>query len=55
VVRKISEINQGTFAHPDIAIQIAQWRSPKFALQVSRWIHELLTTRKAELGNEKNS
>jgi hypothetical protein len=48
-----SEINQGTFAHPDIAIQIAQWCSPKFALQVSRWIRELLITGKVELGNEK--
>jgi len=48
-----SEINQGTFAHPDIAIQIAQWCSPKFALQVSRWIRELLVVGKVEFGNEK--
>jgi hypothetical protein len=48
-----SEINQGTFAHPDIAIQIAQWCSPKFALQVSGWIRELLITGKVEFGNEK--
>lgn len=34
----------GTWAHPDIAIQFAQWCDPKFALQVSRWIREWLTT-----------
>lgn len=29
-------------AHPDIAIQFAQWCSPKFALWVSRQIRHLL-------------
>lgn len=33
----------GTWAHPDIAIQFAQWCSPPFALQVSRWVREWLT------------
>jgi KilA-N domain len=32
--------HSGTFAHPDIAIQFAQWCSPAFALQVSRWVRE---------------
>ena len=32
---------QNTFAHPDIAIQIAQWVDPYFAIQVSRWTKEL--------------
>ena len=35
--------NGGTFAHPDIAIQFAQWCSPGFALWVSRQIRHLLT------------
>ena len=35
-------IQQGTWAHPDIAIQFAQWCSPKFALWVSRQIRHLL-------------
>lgn len=35
--------NGGTWAHPDIAIQFAQWCSPTFALQVSRWVREWLT------------
>lgn len=34
----------GTWAHPDIAIQFAQWCSPAFALQVSRWVREWMTT-----------
>ena len=45
---------QYKFAHPDIAIQIAQWISPSFALQVSRWTRELLLFGKVELGNEKS-
>jgi len=35
--------DRGTFAHPDIAIQFAQWCSPGFALWVSRQIRHLLT------------
>jgi len=33
----------GTWAHPDIAIQFAQWCSPEFALWVSRQVRHLLT------------
>ena len=33
----------GTWVHPDIAIHLAQWCSPKFAVQVSKWVRELLT------------
>lgn len=33
----------GTWGHPDIAIQFAQWCSPGFALWVSRQIRYLLT------------
>jgi KilA-N domain len=32
----------GTWAHPDIAIQFAQWCSPGFALWVSRQIRHLM-------------
>jgi hypothetical protein len=32
----IESRGDGTWAHPDIAIQFAQWCNPKFALQVSR-------------------
>jgi hypothetical protein len=45
----------GTFIHPDLAVQLAQWISPSFSLQVSRWIRELLLTGKVELGKEKSN
>ena len=35
-------IPPGTWAHPDIAIQFAQWASPAFALWASRQIRTLL-------------
>jgi hypothetical protein len=31
---------QGTCVHPQVAIHLAQWCSPKFAVQVSRWVYE---------------
>jgi hypothetical protein len=36
---------QGTWVHPDIAINLGQWCSPKFAVAVSRWVHEWMTGR----------
>lgn len=33
----------GTWLHPDLALQLAQWCNKKFALQVSKWIREWLT------------
>jgi hypothetical protein len=33
----------GLYAHPDIAIQFAQWCSPAFALWVSRQVRHLIT------------
>jgi hypothetical protein len=35
---------QGTWIHPDLAIQLAQWAVPSFALKVSKWIRELVLT-----------
>ena len=37
----LANVEQGTFAHPDIAIHIAQWCSADFSIQVSRWVREL--------------
>ena len=37
-----NDFQQGTWIHPDLAIQLAQWISPSFALQVSKWIRTLL-------------
>ena len=33
---------RGTWVHPRVAINIAQWASPKFDVIVSGWIHNLL-------------
>ena len=44
-----SNFEQGTWIHPDLAIQLAQWISPNFALQVSKWIRELFTKGKVEI------
>lgn len=45
----------GTWVHRKVAIHLAQWLSPSFAVQVSNWLEELLITGKVELGNEKSS
>lgn len=34
---------QGTWVHPDVAINLAQWASAKFAVMVSRWVRDWLT------------
>jgi hypothetical protein len=33
---------QGTWVHPQVAINLGQWASPKFAVLVSRWVFEWL-------------
>jgi len=50
-----SKYDQGTWIHPDLGIQLAQWCSPSFSLQVSKWIKELILTDKVELGKEKSN
>ena len=34
---------QGTWVHPQVSTHLAQWLSPKFAVQVSKWIQEWLS------------
>jgi len=46
---------QGSWTHPDLSVQLAQWLSPVFAIKVSRWTRELLLTGKVELGKEKTN
>lgn len=36
---------QGTWVHPYVAMNLAQWCSPKFAVRVSKWVTEWLTGR----------
>ncbi|MBD2139773.1 KilA-N domain-containing protein [Anabaena sp. FACHB-1237] len=40
------ETGGGTWLHPDLAIQLAQWCNKPFAIQVSKWIREWMTTGK---------
>ncbi len=47
-----SNFEQGTWIHPDLAIQLAQWISPQFALLVSGWIRTLFTSGKVEANIE---
>ena len=42
--RGAPENGGGTWLHPDIALQCAQWCNKTFAIQVSRWVREWLTT-----------
>ena len=35
---------QGSWIHPDLAVDLAQWISPEFKLKVSRWVRELYVT-----------
>ena len=60
IVPKLIEIyqagnkyNQGTWIHPDLGINLAQWCCPTFSLQVSEWIRELIFTGSVEIGKEK--
>ena len=34
---------QGSWVHPDLSIQLAQWLSATFALKISKWIRTLFT------------
>lgn len=34
---------QGTWVHPQVAINLAQWLSAKFAVQVSQWVFEWMS------------
>ncbi len=36
-------VGGGSWLHPDLAMQLAQWCNKRFAIQVSRWIREWLT------------
>lgn len=50
-----SNNERATWGHPQVAINSAQWISPEFDVQVSKWIFELLLTGKVELGKEKSN
>ena len=37
------KLAQGTWVHPQVAINLATWLSPEFAVQVSKWVYEWMT------------
>ena len=43
---------QGSWIHPDLAVQLAQWISPTFSLKVSRWVREIAITGTVKAGKE---
>jgi hypothetical protein len=47
--------SQGSWIHPDLAVQLAQWISPLFALRVSRWVREIVITGEAQRDDEKTN
>ena len=49
-----SRFSQGSWIHPDLAVQLAQWLSPTFALKVSKWIREIALTGTVQIGQEKS-
>jgi hypothetical protein len=49
--KNIKNSTQGTWVHPQIAINIAQWISPQFDVKVSGWIYEIMMTGKVDITN----
>jgi len=43
--------NRGTWVHPQVAINIAQWISPTFDVKVSGWVYEIMMTDKVDITN----
>jgi hypothetical protein len=39
-----SQYSQGSWVHPDLAVQLAQWISPEFLVRVCRWVRQIVTT-----------
>jgi hypothetical protein len=44
--------NQGTWVHRRVAIDLARWCSPKFAVLINGWVEELLTKGRLDLTND---
>jgi hypothetical protein len=55
IKNSIGEINKEKYAwaHPQIAINISQWISPKFDVKVSGWIYEVMMTGKVDICSTK--
>ena len=44
-----------TWAHPQVAINIAQWISPEFDVLVSKWVYEIMLTGKVNIRDNKTT
>jgi hypothetical protein len=49
--KNIKNSIQGTWVHPQVAINIAQWISPQFDVKVSGWVYEIMMTGKVDITN----
>ena len=47
-------INQCTWVHPQVAINIAQWISPQFDVKVSGWVYEIMMSGTVDITNTKS-
>jgi hypothetical protein len=45
---------RSTWVHPQVAINIAQWISPKFDVIVSAWVYEVMMSGKVDISNTKS-
>ena len=46
---------QGSWVHPHIAINLAQWLNAKFAVAVSRWVHDWLSEQEVATDDQSQS
>ena len=53
--KNIKNSTRETWVHRKVAIHMAQWISPYFAVKVTDWIEELLITGSVTLGQEKST
>jgi hypothetical protein len=49
--KNIKNSTQGTWVHPQVAINIAQWISPQFDVKISGWVYEIMMTGKVDITN----
>jgi hypothetical protein len=49
------DINNLTWSHPQVAINIAQWISPEFDVLVSKWVYEIMLTGKVDIRDNKTT
>ena len=47
ILGRADKIQQGTWVHPYVAINLAQWASPKFAVAVSKWVFDWFNGQKS--------